>query len=604
MNPGRIIWPLMCLVALSTAAQDASTVPEYMKDLESAKTDHARATALFQLAFNISHENTNQGIKWGYEGLGYARLAGDLKLQGDCHNSIGYCFDTSGQPDSALYHYQRSIEFLNSSGNQCATASVFANIGSMHKRRNDLVSALSSFLKALEIQQGGCEDLGYHGSTYYSIGTCYNAMDNYESALKYFEEAAKIEFARGNHAKMGMVHNGMANAYKGLGQWQKAADEFTMAIADYTISNNEYSLAYAYEGKAELFAEQNQLDSAIFYCSQARAIFLAQKVNFDIVYETTLLASYLERKGDKAGAEKLLLEALPISEAEGLDQDRQGIMASLARIAREKGNFELAYKYLSMSTQLRDSLKMDEQKAELAELAAKYETEKRDKLLAIKESENEKQRQQKYFFLAGAVLFLLLALVLVTRYRQKQRMTKTLQEKNVAIEKAKKRAEESEAVKQQFLANMSHEIRTPMNAVVGLSRLLLDKPHDSETREYLEAIHHSGNNLLVILNDILDLSKLEAGKFTIHNISFNLSGELEVLKRVFGPKAEAKGIAFTMHIDQKIPSWISGDPARLLQVLNNLVSNAIKFTSSGSVTLAVLQRNDKIEFEVRDTGMG
>lgn len=601
---------------LNLGAQDGNLVDGHLKKYEGASTDSARAYHLYWAAFHLAHGNAAEGIKWGRLGLKYAHESGNQKLIGDNHNSIGYCFDTSGNADSALVHYNLSIEALTAGGFACETAGVYSNIGSMKKRRNDLKGALESFLKSREIQSR-CKDIGYHGSTLYSIGTCYNAMDNYEKALEYFRLSLDIERENKDMAKECIVRNGMANAYKGLGDFANAKAQFDFALDCYSANNNRYSSGYAYEGLAELHAAQNNLDSAVFYCTKAREIFLELKVNFDLVYETTLLAGYLKKQNKFSEAEKLLLEVLPISIAEKLHYDRQTILSELADIARKNRDFEKAYEYLFASTNLRDSLKIDEQKAELAELAGRYETEKRDKQIALQETEYQKQKQQKYFFLAGAMLFLLLALVLINRYLHKQRMASELASKNTIIEKEKERAERSEAVKQQFLANMSHEIRTPMNAITGLSRLLLDKKHDEQTREYLEAIQHSGENLLVILNDILDLSKMEAGKMRVESIAFDLRSELKNTARIFGARAEAKGISFVIHVDENIPQQIAGDPGRLAQVLNNLVSNAVKFTDQGSVALTVEagtvnatnlpQTNGSaatVDFIIRDTGIG
>ncbi|MFN0032886.1 MAG: ATP-binding protein, partial [Flavobacteriales bacterium] len=384
-------------------------------------------------------------------------------------------------------------------------------------------------------------------------------------------------------------------------------------------------VAYAYEGIAQLFDKKNQLDSAIFYCSQALNIFKELEVKFDIVYESTLLADYYNRSGKVKDAEKLLLQTLSITYSENLPHDRHNVLSFLAGIAEQKGDFKNAFHYLNAATALKDSLKLDEQKTELTELAGKYETEKRDKQIAIEQAENqkqkvenEKQKQLKYFFLSGAALLALLVLVLISRYRQKQKATKLLEEKNVQIEKEKQRAEHSEQMKQQFLANMSHEIRTPMNAITGLSRLLLDKAHDEKSTEYIKAIHHSGENLNVILNDILDVSKMEAGKMSIENRAFNLREEIKNLEQIYLPKAVAKNLALKFQLDENIPALISGDSVRLSQVLGNLINNAIKFTERGEVTVEIKRLKIErwkdseakrssifnLQFSILDTGIG
>jgi signal transduction histidine kinase/response regulator RpfG family c-di-GMP phosphodiesterase len=168
------------------------------------------------------------------------------------------------------------------------------------------------------------------------------------------------------------------------------------------------------------------------------------------------------------------------------------------------------------------------------------------------------------------------------------------------------RAEESEKHEQQFLANMSHEIRTPMNAVLGMTNLLLDTKLDEKQIRYLKAINISSKNLLVIINDILDLSKLEAGKMEIEKIPFRIRDVIQNVNDTSRFKAEEKGLLFEININPDLPEVVKGDPTRLNQIITNLCSNAIKFTEKGKITISVDKAADSnfIRFRVIDTGIG
>ncbi len=168
------------------------------------------------------------------------------------------------------------------------------------------------------------------------------------------------------------------------------------------------------------------------------------------------------------------------------------------------------------------------------------------------------------------------------------------------------RAEESERYEQQFLANMSHEIRTPMNAVLGMTNLLLDTKLDDKQIKYLKAINISSKNLLVIINDVLDLSKLEAGKMEIEKIPFRIREVVQNVSDTSRFKAEEKGLRFEININPDLPEVVKGDPTRLNQILTNLASNAVKFTDKGGVTISVErpQNSQFIQFRVIDTGIG
>lgn len=600
---------IFLLTGRSMTAQNTSLVEKYLDEFRTAQTDSARARNLWQAAYNSAHSNAQKGIEYGYQALDFASKIGDKQLIGDSHNSIGYCFDCSGKPDSAMHHYDLSMKYLNESGNTCETAGVYANIGIMHKRRNEHTLALESYLKGYLIQKQ-CPDIGYHGSTLYAIGTCYNSMENYEKALEYFNLALTVENTNGNIPKQGIVHNGMANSYTGMGDFDTAIFQYSESMRCAKSAGNAYELAYVYEGISLLFEKKNLLDSAVHYSSMALDVFKSMNIPFDIVYESNLLSSYYVKLERWDEAEKLLTEAYPLSVSENLHYDRLNILAGLSKIFEYRGDYKNAYYYLDRSALLRDSLKLDAQKAELAVLAGKYETENRDKQIVFEKAESKRQSQLKYFFLAGAILFLLFALVLINRYRAKQRSERLLAEKNEQVERARDRAEKSEKVKQQFLANMSHEIRTPMNAIIGMSGLLADKELDEVSMQYAEAIHHSSQNLLVVLNDVLDLAKMDAGKIILEEVGFDLIGEIKSVHRTFQQRSEQKGVKLELNVGAGIPEFVCGDPARMSQILNNLVSNAIKFTERGGVKILVLGNptenagEHSITIAVNDSGVG
>lgn len=170
-------------------------------------------------------------------------------------------------------------------------------------------------------------------------------------------------------------------------------------------------------------------------------------------------------------------------------------------------------------------------------------------------------------------------------------------------------AQESQKVKEQFLANMSHEIRTPIHGIMSLTNLLIKTQIDNDQMTYLNAIKKSADNLLVIINDILDLSKIEAQKMTFESTIFSASELISTTYELFKAKGSEKGITISKNIDDCIPEYVKGDPTRLSQIINNLVNNAIKFTHKGGVEIGVKlvdsnERCSMISFSVKDSGIG
>jgi len=177
------------------------------------------------------------------------------------------------------------------------------------------------------------------------------------------------------------------------------------------------------------------------------------------------------------------------------------------------------------------------------------------------------------------------------------------------LRKSKEHAEELVKFKDRFLSNMSHEIRTPMNAIIGFTKVILKTDLTAKQKEYLTAIKMSGDSLIMLINDILDLAKVDAGKMTFEKVPFKMAMSISAMIHLFEIKIQEKNLTLIKEYDDKIPSVLLGDPLRLHQIILNLLSNAVKFTNNGKITVSIrlLSENNEqasLEFAVADTGMG
>jgi signal transduction histidine kinase/CheY-like chemotaxis protein len=184
-----------------------------------------------------------------------------------------------------------------------------------------------------------------------------------------------------------------------------------------------------------------------------------------------------------------------------------------------------------------------------------------------------------------------------------------LKSENELAEEKDLESQKTIASKQQFLSNMSHEIRTPMTAIIGFSKVVLKTELTTKQREYIEAIKTSSDALLVLINDILDLAKVDAGKMTFEQNAFDMESDISAMLHLFDLKIQEKNLELIKNYDKRIPKILLGDSVRLNQIILNLISNAVKFTSKGSITLSVklvetTEETVIIKFEVADTGIG
>lgn len=284
----------------------------------------------------------------------------------------------------------------------------------------------------------------------------------------------------------------------------------------------------------------------------------------------------------------------------------------LDSLVREKINFsrEILYTFRHSGKHASEILiantKSKQLTREITAIANKIEDERQSLVTSLNDSIDESGRNARRW---GTVLIILVLVVasalfwfIINRLTNQDQLIREL-------DTSEKKVREAALVKENFMTNMSHEIRTPMNAILGFTNLLKRKELDKESKEYVETIQRSGESLLNIINDILDLAKIEAGMMPLESMPFSIRSVIDTMEKMFREKAREKNLQLTAHVHENVPDILTGDATRLSQILVNLVGNAIKFTEKGLVSLQVSSKPKSnksvyLTIEINDTGIG
>lgn len=435
------------------------------------------------------------------------------------------------------------------------------------------------------------KDQRLEGRTLNNFGNIYRETGDFARALNYYEEALAINEAQGDEIATSVNLTSIAQLLYDLNDYDSALDYAIRCLPIFENAHDDNRVTTTYNVLGNIYFKLQQYEDARFYFDKN-----LQNADPDsAVYITALggVGKVFYRLNDFESARKSLEQALDL--AIELENAEVQIICNyyLGKINMDEGNFRQALTFLNKAFEMAEDYTRKHDVMSLHETLSVLYDKMGNVPSAFYHLKAYEQLKEDIF-----------QQTTLNKLRNLQ-----IRQKTELAQKEKEVAEKTAHLKQQFMANMSHEIRTPMNAIVGMTRLLMDKEPKPEQIKYLTAIRQSADNLLVIINDILDLSKIEAGKIEVEETDFVMAELVNSMKDILLFKAEEKGLEFKVTIDEDIPIRLIGDPTRINQVLINLAGNAVKFTEKGSVCVnAKVERkeNDKyfIRFDVCDTGIG
>ncbi len=610
------------LISFNAPAQLKMIVDSLQKRVDTAATLESRIKCLNDLAFRLLDYDNDQAFRTATEAKTISDSIFSTKGQVNALNILALVNKEKGNYTIALEQLKTALSIAESTNDSISLARTCYTIGDVFKSLKSYDRATIYFRQSYEyyvgLKQWSMSVIATNKIAHTYLDKAIDRDDTvyYKKAMDWYNKALEGSIKLNENHKITVAYVNLANAYNKLGN-KTRNEEYLFKSLDYSMrglrlarkSKDKVREAMNVTNIGEVYESLGQLPKALTYYKAALKLFEEAGVTFWVVYSNGAIGKiYFEMK-DYPNAIRHTALSLQLAKERNLKSYIRDYYLQLSDIYAEQKNFDLAYSNYKLGNLYKDSLSSDNNVLSVIRLETEMESDKKDKEIELfkknDEIKNEKINNQVIFrnSLIGAVVLLLVLLaVLFRRYRDKQKA-------EAQILKAKEAAETAKEMQEQFLANTSHEIRTPMNGIIGMTSQLLDSELNKEQLEYALAIKESSNNLLVIINDLLDLSKIKAGKMAFEMIPFSLSDLCKNLIFTLQYRLSEKNIHLISSIDEKIPAVLAGDPIRLNQVLLNLAGNAIKFTEVGEVKINVKQLKDdgkkvRLLFSVQDTGIG
>ncbi len=544
---------------------------------------------------------------------------------------------------NAMKYHLDGLRIKDEENDQAGIARSKYNIGKLFLRQENAKAALSNLEASLLIWKT-LEDKAGLGETEKAIGDVYVFKKVYGKAKEHYRNAQQLLIETKSYEKAAVIARKNASIMLETGDYDGAIAQYQMALELFRSSGKMSMAAHCYYDLGQTYMQMREWEYAWDEVERAAEIWEAENDLLHLAGCEQQFAMISAKEGDKAEAKKHLEQSHTYLKKQPVSMEKQAILKSIAETYNEIESFPEAYAFQLKYNQARNVYFDEEKSKALLELTTKYESEfeAEKQQLKIASLEREKAYNQKlnYFLLALLGLGGLLLMMSYRNYKRKQKDNELLKQKNKEIQQQKEEInaknlaleennakldvlnsklvdemaeresiEKSTLMRDSFLASMSNSMRNPLNCIIGLAHLLLEDNPRPDQVENLRSMQYSANNMIVYINDVLDFSKIEAGKLNLENRPFAPIPLLSKLKARFAGKAKEKGVELSCVIDTKLPNQLMGDPARLDQILTQLLGNAIKYTDEGFVKMAAkleeLNTQEAIiKISVADSGQG
>ncbi len=570
--------------------------------------NYTSALEYFQKSLKISEKTADRnGISGRYIDIGKIyRFQGDytkaleyyqksLKIReelgnkigiSECYNNIGIIYSIQGNYSKALEYYQKSLKIDEELGDKSGISACYNNIGIIYKNQGNYPKASEYYQKSLKIGEELGDKSG-NSITYNNIGNIYKYQGDYDNALKYHQKSLKIQKELDDKSGISATYNNIGEIYSLHGDYPIAYKYYQKSLKISIKIGDKYSETYSYFGLGSLYLEQKRTKEAYNYSKKAYTL------------------------AEEIGNAELIKKSSEI----------------LAKSSEALGRYKEAYKTYVVFKTMNDSLFNEENLKKITDLEYQYKYEKEKQAIeleqqkkdALNEKEIEKQAAVRNWIIAAFFLMMLLAFYIFRSYRIKlksnlilRKQKDEIQDKNKQLKSLADQLQQMDQVKSNFFANISHEFRTPLTLVISPLKKLLDDSKYPGLRKTFNLMLRNAQRQLTLVDQLLDLSKIEIKKMKLQASLASLNKFTKVMISSFHSLAEEMSIRL-IFIEEEKNIEIYFDQDKLHKIISNLVSNAFKFTPPkgtisviiGKVETASRDNNrNYVKLIVQDNGIG
>ncbi len=518
-------------------------------------------------------------------------------------------YHNKSEYELAIKAHERHFEIQLEMGDTIIAAMVLQQLGQEYHDWGYSDKAMDAYFRALEIYEIN-ESFDNVGSVYNDIGTVLMDQNRNEEALDYYRKGYEIRKIHSTEDRLYYSYSNLANVFDNLQMYDSVFYYTDLAIEVSKKYDDHISEAIQYINRGYTYRALEQYDSSEVYYLKALEILKDSPYNDYLITLYVNLATAVDFAGNHRKALSYLDQSRPNVEKTSALDLKENVAYTYATIYKNLNDYKKAYEKLQESHEYRDSLNAQVNEATIQELNVRYQTQKKETELAQKQYELERESLLKSRILFGGVVSVLLltGVFLLLRYRSRLKRQQTEMDLKLERNEAEK-LRELDRIKSNFFANISHEFRTPLTLILGPLRQMKHGTFKGNAQKYLDIMVRNGERLMNLVNQLLDLAKLESGRMKLQPEQGDIVKTVKAMAYSFESLAERQEINFEVNVP-KATIITSFDKDKFEKIITNLLSNAFKFTGAGGQVSLSMEleptgvKQGILKLEIKDTGIG